>query len=86
MWKRLSLVVAMVLVLGMTAGCRFVAAPLEAAGGCPTACHGTSCDSKSKAILRGWGRDARCVEQFVDQYFLNYDINDPYRGDCRSGW
>ena len=69
MWKRLSLVVAMVLVLGMTAGCRFVAAPLEAAGGCPYSCHGTACDSKSKAILREWGRDARCVEQFVDEGF-----------------
>ena len=86
MWKRLSLVAALVLVLGMASGCRWIAPPLESAGGCPYSCHGTACDSKSKAILREWGRDARRGEQFIDQYFLNYDINDPYRGDCVTGW
>ena len=28
----------------------------------------------------------RHQERFVDQYFFNYDINDPYRGDCITGY
>ncbi len=86
MWKRLSLVVGLVLVLGMVSGCRFIAPPLESMGGCPYSCHGTACDTKTRAVLREWGRDARAGEQFIDTYFLNYNVNDPYRGDCVVGW
>jgi hypothetical protein len=88
MVKRFALVV---FVLGSIAlsGCRFVAPVFEEAGGCGRAggcgCPGgAGCgpDTKSKAMLRQWGADARRNEQFVDTYFFNYDINDPYRGDC----
>lgn len=84
--KRLFLIVGLVLAVGLLSGCRFVAPVFEGAGGCPYSCHGGTCDSKSKAILRQWGQDARGGEQFVDQYFLNYDVNDPYRGDCVVGY
>ncbi len=85
MVKRLSLVMLLAFVGLGVSGCRFAAPALEEAGGCGRAggCRG---DSKSKAILRQWGQDARKNERFVDNYFLNYDINDPYRGDCVSGY
>ncbi len=86
MFKRLLLVAGLVMMVSGLAGCRFFAPLAEDIGGCPTACHGSQCDTKTKAIIRGWGRDARCGEQFIDQYFLNYDIHDPYRGDCSSGY
>jgi hypothetical protein len=71
----------------MLGGCRFGAPLLEDLGGCP-GCGGSACapDTKTKAILRQQARNAREQERFIDQYFFNYDIHDPYRGDCLSGW
>ena len=86
MWKCLSLVVGLVLVFGVCSGCRFGAPVLEDVGGCPYSCHGTACDTKTRAIVREWGRNARHQEQMIDTYLLNYDIHDPYRGDCVVGW
>lgn len=86
MWKRLTLLAGLVLAMGLVSGCRFIAPPLESWGGSPYSTHGTMCDTKSKAIMREWGRDARHGEQFVDQYLLNYDVHDPYRGDTVVGW
>ena len=84
--KRISLVIAIVAVMGCLGGCRFAAPLAESAGGHPYSAHGCCGDTKTKAILRQWGRDARRGEQFVDQYFLNYNIHDPYRGDPVVGW
>jgi hypothetical protein len=89
MVKRFALVMLLVGAGLATSGCRFVAPVLEEAGGC--GCNrgcGDACapDTKSKAMLRQWGADARRNEQFIDTYFFNYDINDPYRGDCVSGY
>ena len=86
MVKRLCLIAGLLLVVSAMPGCRLGAPILEDMGGCPYSCHGTSCDTKTRAILREWGRDARHQERFIDTYFLNYDINDPYRGDCVVGW
>ncbi|MHC5010072.1 MAG: hypothetical protein ACYTG6_03860 [Planctomycetota bacterium] len=86
MLKRLSLVFGLVLVVGALSGCRLGAPAAESLGGYPYGAHGSFSDTKSKAILRQWGRDAREGERFIDQYFLNYNINDPYRGDALVGW
>ena len=86
MQKRLLLMVGLVLVVGMLGGCRFAAPVLEDVGGCPGACHMGGCDTKTKAIFRQWGQDAREGEAFIDEYFLNYNRCDPYRGDCYVGY
>lgn len=86
MHKRLLLVAALVIAANLLGGCRFAAPVFEDLGGCPSACHMGGCDTKTKAMFRQWGSDARCGEQFIDQYFLNYDIHDPYRGDCKAGY
>jgi hypothetical protein len=85
MLKRLSLMVGLIAALGAFGGCRFVAPVAESVGGCPPG-SSASMGQKNKAIMRQWGRDLRKGERFVDQYFLNYDINDPYRGDCLTGY
>jgi hypothetical protein len=85
MLKRLSLAVGLIAALGAFGGCRFMAPVAENVGGCPpgsTACAG----AKNRAIVRQWGRNLRKQERFIDTYFLNYDINDPYRGDCLTGY
>ena len=78
MFTRIALAAGLVLTLGVTTGCRVIAPTLEDAGAYG-GCGG--CDSKSKMILRQQARNARHIEAFADQYFLNYDIHDPYRGD-----
>jgi hypothetical protein len=35
-----------------------------------------------KSYARTWARDAQHQQEFFDTYFLNYDVNDPYRCDC----
>ena len=86
MQKRLLLLAGLMLGIGMLGGCRFVAPVMEDIGGCPTACHMGGCDTKTKAMFRQWGRDARKGEEFIDTYFFNYSRCDPYRGDCYVGY
>jgi hypothetical protein len=66
-------------------GCRFVAPALESVSGAECGPCGAG-PSKTQMIMRQWARDTRKNEQFFDQYLLNYDINDPYRGDCLAGY
>ena len=83
--KRTSLAILLLAAVFTVGGCRFGAPILESTGGAN--CGTNRCGpSKTQMILRNWGRDARKNEQFVDQYFLNYDVNDPYRGDCLVGY
>ena len=85
MAKGISLAVILLASAFFVGGCRFAAPVLEGVGGAN--CHGcTGGPSKSSMIVRNWARDARKNERLVDQYFLNYDINDPYRGDCLVGY
>lgn len=84
MVKRLTMV-ALLLTVGFAfSGCRF-------AGGLESAC-GRECQecgafgNKNCAIMRQWGRDARKSERCIDHLFFNYDVNDPYRGDCLVGY
>jgi hypothetical protein len=82
-----GIVLAALLVTSMVAfgGCRLAAPALESVGGAE--CGPSSVGpSKTQMILRQWGRDQRSNERFVDNYFLNYDVNDPYRGDCLAGY
>ena len=85
MLKRLSLVMLLCVLCVAASGCRFGAPVLEQIGGCGcSACAGP--DNKTKAMFRGWARSARKQERCIDQNFLNYDINDPYRMDCLAGY
>ena len=96
MIKRLGLVFGFMAVLVLFGGCRFLAPVAESWGGCPCGAHGVCCcpsncdtnfcDTKTRAMWRQWGRCMRKQERFIDTYFFNYDINDPYRGDCITGY
>ena len=78
MLTRMALAAGLVLTGVFASGCRVAAPAYENMGGY-NQCG--ACDSKTKMILRQQGRNSRHIESFVDTYFLNYDINDPYRGD-----
>ena len=78
MLKQIALVAGLVVAGLASSGCRVAAPVLEDMGGY-SPCGG--CTTKTQMILRQQGRSARNVEEFVDTYFLNYDIHDPYRGD-----
>ena len=78
MFKQLALAVGFVVSGFSFSGCRVAAPVLEDAGGYSQA---DSCDTKTKKIVRQQGRNARKCEEFIDTYFWNYDIHDPYRGD-----
>ena len=79
------LVVLLFMATFASGGCRVVAPSLESLGGaeCGPCNPGPT---KTQMILREWARDTRKNERFIDQYLLNYDINDPYRGDCLVGY
>jgi len=83
--KRTSLAILLLAAVFTVGGCRVIAPGLESIGGANCACNHAG-PTKAQMILRQWGRDARKNEQFIDQYALNYDINDPYRGDCLVGY
>lgn len=80
MLKQIALVAGLVVAGLASSGCRVAAPVLEDAGGY-SPCGG--CTTKTQMILRQQGRSARNIEEFVDTYFLNYDIHDPYRGDLK---
>ena len=79
MLKRFALVAIIGLICVVATGCRFGAPLLEDMGGYGK-CGCNDC-TKTKMIIRNWARDARHQERCIDNLFLNYDINDPYRGD-----
>ena len=82
--KRAACVVLLLVTVGLAfGGCRAVAPALEGISGAD--CCEQAGPSKENMIVRQWARDTRKNERFVDTYFLNYDINDPYRGDCLVG-
>lgn len=80
MLKQIALTAGLIVAGLASTGCRAVAPALEDVGGYSN-CGG--CDTKTKMIVRQQARNARGVEEFVDTYFLNYNIHDPYRGDYR---
>ena len=73
MSKRLLMVLVVLMAGSLVGGCRFASPALEALSG-------SGC-TKTQQIIRHQARNARKGEAFIDQYFLNYAINDPYRGD-----
>jgi hypothetical protein len=78
MVRRLGIVFALVVVVTGLAGCYGISRGLGAVGGCDSITLG----SPTCAYARAWSRNAWHQQQFIDQYFLNYDVNDPYRCDC----
>ena len=85
MVKGITLAILLMASTFVVGGCRFVAPVLEGVGGANCA----GCNNgpgKTNMIVRQWARDTRKNERFVDHYLLNYDINDPYRGDCLVGY
>ena len=81
MLKRLSMVALLVTMGFAMSGCR-LGGNLEGACGRQCLCD----DGKGCAILHQWGRDARKSERCIDHLLFNYDVNDPYRGDCVVGY
>jgi hypothetical protein len=83
MLRRLGVFVALLGIAGASAGCMSQGSQaLGAASGCSSyGCRGSS-GSQFKSYARQWSRDMQNQQQFVDTYFLNYDVNDPYRCTC----
>ncbi len=80
MLKNIALVAGLAVAGLALSGCRMGATVLEEVGG-STATSGPS--TKTQMLLRQQARGARNVEEFVDTYFWNYDIHDPYRADFK---
>ena len=84
MVARTTIAILLLVTVGLAfGGCRIVRPALQEVGG--AGCYKQPGPSKTSMIVRQWERDAAKNERFVDQYFLNYDVNDPYRGDCLVG-
>ncbi len=84
MLKQLLLVAGIVGSGLLMQGCRVAAPVLEDMGGSSPGCSTCNdCDTKTKMMIRQQARSARNVEEFVDTYFFNYNVHDPYRGDYR---
>jgi hypothetical protein len=80
MRHRLGIVVALLVVLGVSAGCSWGSHALGGVGGCNSCRYETG--SQTCSYARTWARGAQHQQEFLDTYFLNYDVNDPYRCDC----
>lgn len=84
--KRVSILATLLMACAASlGGCRAAAPALEGLGGRDCQ-HCGSFGDKNRAIVSQWGRDMRKNERLFDQYLFNYDINDPYRGDCLVGY
>lgn len=82
MVKRLSLALFLLTFGVAMGGCHTVGNALNGMSGVGTSANA----SRTDMALRQWGADSERNGRFVDTYFLNYDINDPYRGDRLSGY
>jgi hypothetical protein len=80
MLRRLAVWVGLLAVVGASAGCSWGAHALGSFGGCESCRYETG--SQTCSYARSWARNAQYQQQFLDTYFLNYDVNDPYRCDC----
>ena len=78
MLKRAFLTLGLAAILASATGCRWTATAMEDWG--RSDCGPCDC-SKSKMMWRQQARNQRHIEEFVDTYFWNYDVHDPYRGD-----
>ncbi len=76
MLKRITIALLLIMMVAPISACRFIAPAAEDIGG-----GGVGGMSKTQMIISQQGRHARQGEEFIDTYFLNYDRNDPYRGD-----
>jgi len=81
MVKRLSLVLLLLMVGVAFSACHAVEPALNSMSGVGSSANASHADM----ILRQWGADAKRNERLYDNYFLNYDVNDPYRGDRVAG-
>jgi hypothetical protein len=79
MVRRLAIVFMLVGSLAFTAGCSVGSQALGVIGCCPP--RDTACQ-QVRTYARVWSRDMQKQQQFIDTYFFNYDVNDPYRCDC----
>lgn len=81
MLKRLCLVLGLAaLVVSLSGCCGGASAFVESVGGC------CPVQAPPKRILCHQARQMRLQQEFLDTYFLNYDVHDPYRGDCYLGY
>jgi hypothetical protein len=80
MLHRLGLAVALIAVVAVSAGCTFGSKMLGSVSGCDVCRNSTG--SQACSYARSWSRAMNNQQQFIDEYFLLYDVNDPYRCDC----
>lgn len=80
MVRRLAIVLGLVGMSVLAAGCSFGSRALGSFGGCDTC--GSSIGSQARTYSRTWARGMQHQQEFIDTYFLNYDVNDPYRCEC----
>lgn len=78
MVRRLGVLFGLLGLVATSGGCYWGSQALGSVGGC----RPTSGGSPTTAYARTWSRDMQSQQQFIDQYFFNYDVNNPYRCDC----
>jgi hypothetical protein len=82
MFRRLGVLVALLGIATVASGCMTQGSQaLGAASGC-SSYGGCGGGSQFKSYARTWSRDMQRQQQFIDTYFFNYDVNDPYRCTC----
>jgi len=78
MGRRLGALIVLLGLVVVLGACSAGSAALGRVGGCGQANLGTQVPT----YFRTWARDAQYQQEFIDTYFLNYDVNDPYRCEC----
>jgi hypothetical protein len=78
MVRRLAVLMGVLVLVTGLAGCYTGSRALGSVSGCNSVTLG----SPVCTYARAWSRNMWHQQQFIDQYFLNYDVNDPYRCDC----
>jgi hypothetical protein len=83
MVRRLFVLVAVLGLVAVTAGCAQMSQAAGGVAGCRGAgCGGGATSAQFKSYARQWSRDLQHQQEFIDTYFLNHDVNDPYRCTC----
>src|SRR5687768_579763 len=79
MVRRLGVLMGVLVLVTGLSGCLYTG---SRALGSVSGCNSVTLGSPTCSYTRAWSRNMWHQQQFVDQYFLNYDVNDPYRCDC----
>ncbi len=78
MVRRIGVLFGVLVLVSGLSGCYTESRALGSVGGCRSITTG----SPACSYARAWSRVSYHQQEFIDQYFLLYDHNDPYRCDC----